>query len=615
MRLGSLGLLIRYAWSLDARALLGLLGGGLVSGLLHIAVPLLIGVVVGRLPDVVAGGPWGALVLAAALVVAVLALDGLLDVVTRHEGMVIDAAVTRDTFVRTADLLAAPTGVEHLDDPAVSDGIRRLRAAFGDIRMGIIMLGRTLQSAVGLVGSAVALGLVYSWWAAGLLLATGVALSVARVRVEKGVLDVYFWQTEDQRQAFYAYRQGMGQAAKEVRIFGLGDWLARRVWDRLTAVLRNHIRASMRREGVFGVVVLVRIALVGLVVAGVGRDLAAGTISLATASTAISLAVVLAGSDVWSLSQLSRGMALTADFARTDRTMRVAAGVATPDDPLRLSGDARVTRRPEAEDVSLPPPRVEFDNVRFAYGGRSEPVLDHLDLVLSPGDSVALVGVNGAGKSTLVKLMAGVLRPTSGRVLADGIDLATMGPDELGRWQRRIAVVVQDFVRYPMGLADNVTIGRGRLRVPTPDLGLGPLLDEVDLRNLVDGPDGWATLLDPSFEGGRDLSGGQWQRLALARALYSVSCGAGALVLDEPAAALDVRAEAHLVEHHLRMSRGLTSLVVSHRFSVVRPVPRIVVLGEGRIVEDGDHDGLMALGGRYASMFRLQSSRLVGDVR
>ena len=372
MRLGSLGLLIRYAWSLDRRALVGILGGGLVSGLLHIAVPLLIGVVVGRLPEVVSGGPWGGLVLAAALVVAVLALDGLLDVLTRHQGMVIDAAVTRDTFVRTADLLAAPTGVEHLDDPRVSDGIRRLRAAFGDIRMGINMLGRTLQSAVGLVGSALALGLVYSWWAAGLLLASGIALSVARVRVEKGVLDVYFWQTEDQRQAFYAYTQGMGQAAKEVRIFGLGDWLARRVWDRLTAVLRGHIRASMRREAVFGVAVLGRIALVGLVVAAVGRDLVSGTVSLATASTAISLAVVLAGSDVWSLSQLSRGMALTEDFARTDRTLRVAAGVGSADDPLRLARDSRVTRRSYPDDDPMPPPRVEFDGVRFAYEGRTE---------------------------------------------------------------------------------------------------------------------------------------------------------------------------------------------------------------------------------------------------
>ena len=214
-----------------------------------------------------------------------------------------------------------------------------------------------------------------------------------------------------------------------------------------------------------------------------------------------------------------------------------------------------------------------------------------------------------------MKLLTGVLAPDAGRVLADGVDLASLTPDQLRRWQHRIAVVVQDFVRYPMGLSDNVTVGRGRLDEPDPPAHVGPVLAEVELGEVADGPDGWTALLDPSFTGGRDLSGGQWQRVALARALYAVAHGAGSLVLDEPAAALDVRAEAYLVEHHLRLSHGLTSLVVSHRFSVVRPVPRIVVLDGGRIVEDGDHDALMALDGRYAAMFTLQSSRLVGEQR
>ncbi len=187
-----------------------------------------------------------------------------------------------------------------------------------------------------------------------------------------------------------------------------------------------------------------------------------------------------------------------------------------------------------------------------------------------------------------------------------------MDPDALGVWQRRIAVVVQDFAHYPLGLADNVTLGRGRLDVADPRAEVGPLLDDVDLWDLAEGDDAWGTVLDPSFEGGRDVSGGQWQRIALARALYAVRAGAGALVLDEPASALDVRAEARLVEHHLALTAGLTSLVVSHRFSVVRPVPRIIVLEHGRIVEDGGHDRLMAHGGRYAAMFTRQSSRLVG---
>ena len=227
--------------------------------------------------------------------------------------------------------------------------------------------------------------------------------------------------------------------------------------------------------------------------------------------------------------------------------------------------------------------------------GATGPVLDRLTLRLAPGESVALVGVNGAGKSTLIRLLTGVLRPDSGRVLVDGRDLAD--PDtRVADWQRRVAILTQEFCHYPLPAGDNVSIGAGE----TYDDGNRDAVREAAERSgaaqhveLLE--HGWSTVLDPSFEGGRDLSGGQWQRIGLARAMFAIHRGAGALVLDEPAAALDVRAEADLVARHLGLASGLTSVVVSHRFSVVRPVPRICVLEHGRIVEDGSHE---ADGGR-----------------
>ena len=609
-------LLLRYARALQPFALAMILGGAVLDGLIGVALPVLIGLVVGALPAAVSGGAWLGLGVAAALVMVALMLDGLLDETTTYAQLMVEGAVAHDVFVRTAELLAAPAGVQHLEDPEVANGIQRLRQAFGDIRLGVVTAGLTLRSGVTLVGSTLVLGAVYSWWVAAVLFASAVALSLARMRVEQGVLDVYLGVTEEQRQSRYAYNQALGESAKEVRVFGLTDWLVQRFVELEDRVMRRHVRAMTRREALFGGAAMVRIALVAAGIALAGRDLAAGTISLSVAGTAIPLMIGLAGSDVYSLSQLQRGIAITTDFAGTDRLLRIAAGRAEPGSPLDLTPTsiARGTSSGPA-DPPVRAPEIVFEGVSFAYPGPGPLVLDHLDLTFHSGEAVALVGVNGAGKSTLVKLLTGVQHPQRGRVLADGVDLAHLDPDELGVWQRRIAVVVQDFVHYPLGLADNVTLGRGRLAVEDPADDIGPILDEVDLRALVEGPTSWETILDPSFDGGRDLSGGQWQRVALARALYAVKHGAGALVLDEPASALDVRAEAHLVEHHLRLTQGLTSLVVSHRFSVVRPVPRIVVLDGGRVVEDGDHETLMRQDGRYAAMFTLQSSRLVGDAR
>ena len=250
-------------------------------------------------------------------------------------------------------------------------------------------------------------------------------------------------------------------------------------------------------------------------------------------------------------------------------------------------------------------PVITFDRVSFAYPGTDVFVLRDLDLVLAAGQSVAIVGENGAGKTTLLKLLAGFYEPTGGRILVDGRDLRDVDPRE---WRRRLAVIFQEFTRFELSAFENVTLA-------DPDHP-----DAVELAHAAaaaagaDGligrlPLGWDTVLSRSYTGGADLSGGEWQRIALARALYGARVGGRVLILDEPTASLDVSAEVALFDQLLTHAAGCTAIVVSHRFSTVRRAERIVVLSDGQVVEDGAHAELLAAGGRYARLYRLQAER------
>jgi ATP-binding cassette subfamily B protein len=246
---------------------------------------------------------------------------------------------------------------------------------------------------------------------------------------------------------------------------------------------------------------------------------------------------------------------------------------------------------------------VRFENVSFAYPGR-EKVFDGLDLTIAAGQSLAIVGDNGAGKTTLMKLLCRLYEPTDGRILVDGVALRDIDPRE---WQRRLSAIFQDFTRYQLSAGDNVSFGNPDVAVEAA--GLDRAAARAGAGDLVAGlAHGWDTVLSRQFKDGTDLSGGQWQRLALARALYAVDHGAGVLILDEPTASLDVRAEAELYDRFLELTRGLTTLVISHRFSTVRRADRIVVIEHGKVIEDGSHEALLAAGGHYATMFRLQAA-------
>jgi ATP-binding cassette subfamily B protein len=293
---------------------------------------------------------------------------------------------------------------------------------------------------------------------------------------------------------------------------------------------------------------------------------------------------------------VSRGVAALPIALELERRLRSEEFVATG------TGDA--TDRPRQ--------KIRFEGVGFRYPGRDHDVYAGLDLEIEAGRSLAIVGANGAGKTTLVKLLARMYEPTAGRITVDGIDVREL--DAAG-WQRRIAAIFQDFRHYHLSARDNVAFGAPDLVGPDAARALDRASTLAGIVDLVAGLDaGWETPLDRQLTGGTDLSGGQWQRIALARALYAVEGGARVLVLDEPTAALDVRTESELYERFLDLTAGLTTIVISHRFSTVRRADRIVVLDEGRVVEDGTHDELVALGGRYATMFELQAARYADDV-
>jgi len=246
---------------------------------------------------------------------------------------------------------------------------------------------------------------------------------------------------------------------------------------------------------------------------------------------------------------------------------------------------------------------VQFDGVRFAYPGSAGAVFDGLDVTLPAGRSTAIVGPNGAGKTTLVKLLAGLHQPSGGRVAVDGNDVAEL---DQTAWQRQVAVVFQDFNRYPLTAAENVALGSPQHGADRD--GIEAAAEAAGALGFVEAlPDGWQTVLAPDL-GGVELSGGQWQRLALARALFAVRHGARILVLDEPTSWLDVRGEAAFYERFLEITRGLTTVVISHRFSTVRLADHIYVVEGGRVAEEGSHDELVARGGTYARMFALQSA-------
>jgi ATP-binding cassette subfamily B protein len=289
---------------------------------------------------------------------------------------------------------------------------------------------------------------------------------------------------------------------------------------------------------------------------------------------------------------------LIQNFSRIDKIHHVVAELTAIPTFLALEGDEP---RAGAAAPQLQSDGIRFCQVQFTYPGGQRPAIEGIDLHIRPGERIALVGENGAGKSTLARLLLGLYRPTAGEILVEGADLQSIDP---AAWRAQAAAVFQDYMRYTSSAREN--IGYGHIERLGDDMAIVAAAQQSGASAVVAQlPQGYATLLGKEFEGGVDLSGGQWQTFAIARAYLR---DAAVLVLDEPAAALDALAEQEVYRQFLSMSAGKTVLLISHRLGAARLADRILVLQRGRIAEAGTHAELLAAGGHYAQLYRLQAA-------
>ncbi|WP_066583414.1 ABC transporter ATP-binding protein [Cellulomonas timonensis] len=580
-----LGRLFAIGWRLDRRRLV--VGGSLLL-LGAVATPL-VALGAGRLVDGVLEGDAGRAT--GWVVVVALALTG--ELMLGHFAHLYYfelAELTEEEFNR--QLLRLVNGPRHLDradDPAFADRVDLLRQDVMQMRTTVhlgLQLGATC---VQVLLTAVVLATVSPWLP--LLAVVAVLPVLVGRRAETGLQAV----REEQAPVTRAIRSLRGLAAspasqKEIRLSGGADFIVERQRALLTsygsAMSRADVRYALLRTGgqlAFGV------AYAGAVVGAfaLARDGRASvgdvvlTITLATQlSVQMSAGVELLGSVHRASAGLRRFVALATEVAADDE--------APATDPLPAdTGDG-----------------IRIEGLTFRYPGSERTVLDGVDLHLPAGASVALVGENGAGKSTLLKLLAGLYRPTSGRILIGGSDLAAVEPD---RWRERTAALYQDFARVELSLQQSIGIGRvDSVDAPEPVRAAlartgAPLADELALGDV----------LGIGYDDGRELSGGQWQNIGFARSLMRDD--PLLLILDEPAAALDALAEQRLVDAYQSTAAevaarvGGVTLFVTHRMSTVRLADRIVVLDGGRVVEHGTHPELIAADGRYAELWALQA--------
>jgi ATP-binding cassette, subfamily B, bacterial len=397
-------------------------------------------------------------------------------------------------------------------------------------------------------------------------------------------------QTERERRRLYLFNLLTSKRdAQEVRAFDLGGFLGQRhrdVYELLIADLRALLR---RRLKVALAGQLVNTLLVGAALVGLVWFVSSGRMSLAAAGSAAGALILLMGR-LRALAASSAGLYESSLYLE-DYTSFVAA---------RPKIEASRPSRPAPKEPQI----MQAREVSFTYPSGTRASLVDASLVLRKGEVVALVGENGSGKTTFAKLLAGLYEPQSGAITWDGVDTALMDPSSV---RARVAVIFQDFTRYLLSARENIALGEhtryddfAAVEQAARTAGVHDALASLERR--------YESLLGPEYFGGTDLSGGQWQRIALARAFFR---DAPIVILDEPTASLDPRAEAAIYGSMRQLFQGRGVLLISHRFGSVRTADRIYVLREGRVVEQGSHEELMASGGYYSELFRLQASSYI----
>jgi ATP-binding cassette subfamily B protein len=488
-------------------------------------------------------------------------------------------------YDRLTEACVRPPGMGHLEDPKLTSDLTVAR----DFDLGMTgpplsismdFIASGMVEMIGGLASAVIL-FRYAWWApivlAGAWLATHWLLRESAIWRDRNTEEV----RGAQRDADYAYRLAVDPpASKELRLFGLAHWTIDRFIARRTRLHELQYAATRLRERPVIWSMLLVVSANVLVFWQLASAASNGRISLGEVvvyvQSAIGVSMIAFGGFSWALDGAA---APVAAVLRLEPAMRPAGAL--------LFGDRPAGGKPARA--------IHLRDVTFGYPGGAS-VLERFELTISAGSSLAIVGQNGAGKTTIAKLLCRLYDPQSGAIEIDGVDLREFN---LASWRSRVAAVFQDFIRLELPLRDNVA------PAGAPDDVVCAALESAGAAKLAS----LDTVLARGYDDGTDLSGGQWQRIALARALAAVKMGAGVVLLDEPTAQLDVRGEAEIFDRLLAATRHCTTILISHRFSTVRHADRICVLEHGRVIELGTHDELMALGGRYRTMFDLQAQR------
>ena len=579
--------LIRLFYATDSRLTVALVAMTVARGLFFPLLTLASGVLVGALRD---GRP---VTVPLTIVIGAFAGRRILDPLLAQVSALLTRRVDEELITRTMREMIAPVGMAHLEDPELRDRVTQAQGAVTAVSPGEAAT-RLPTVWVDWIQGALALAIVahsYPLLAIALLASYLIAYRIARKHWHEVTLVLYH-RTDDLRRSYYLRTLALtGDAAKEIRVFGLGSWLVQEYRSGWLTVMRS---VWGERDEAW-LTMLGATLLVSLVEAGTLILLAHDA-----ASRAVSLALAVA------TAQAIIGASRLSIYHEHHWVMGEAVHALDMIDSLHETPIVGGVEAGGAHDATGKPTRsLRFENVHFTYPGAVTPVFSGLDLEVKAGSSLAIVGQNGAGKTTLIKLLTRLYDPTDGRITVDGNDLCDL---DVASWRRQIAAVFQDHVQFELTARDNVAFGRSDL--DWTDADLDRVAVSAGAQHLIARlSHGWDTVLSREYSDGTQLSGGEWQRLALARAMLAVHAGAGVLVLDEPTSAMDVRGEAEIYDRFLELTRGLTTIVVSHRFSTVRRADRIVVIEHGRLLEDGDHDALMALDGRYAHMYRLQAAR------
>jgi ATP-binding cassette subfamily B protein len=531
------------------------------------------------------------------LLVAATALIGAMMAVAAHQQNLLAELVTRHTYDRIVGVSSA-VEMDAFETPAFYDKLQRARTSgtFRPIEM-VSNVGTLTSGVLTCAGVSVALFTIEPLLVPLIGLA-GVPLLLATLKSSRAAYLFEYHLTPQGRERNYLIELlTQHQSAKEVRVFDAGPFLRKR-FDALNDERIERLREFLRYRLI--------ISLVGTAATAAGIAIALGALGWLLASGRVDLAgAVTAGMGIQLLS--TRMNQITTSVGKLVETGMFLddynAFLELGEDQLRISAAIP----PRIKNGDRPPPftGVAVENVSFSYPSTERRVLDDVSMQVDPGEVVALVGGNGSGKTTLVKLICQLHDPAEGRIVWNGTDTDTLAPQDV---HADMTVIFQDFIQYHLSAADNIALGR--VERPPEMKALAEAARQAGAHDFLSQlPEGYGTRLGRQFYGGLELSVGQWQRLALSRAFFR---GGNFLVLDEPTAALDPRAEHELFSQMRTLSQGRSVLLVSHRFSSVRSADRIYVLDGGRITESGSHEELVELGGHYAELYKLQEAAFLG---